>query len=119
MKKLITLVALVGCISAQAQSRFVAEGTNDTMFREGVATYSDNNGLTALSWFKYLGKFDSGTDRTLIQVHCDSRLFRIIRNTSFRNGRMISDTGENWSAAWMNPVPGTLTTEVQQICYTR
>jgi len=119
MKKLITLLALTGAITVQAQSRFVADGVNDTMYREGVATYSDNNGLTALSWFKYQGKFDSGTDRTLIQVHCDSKLFRVIRNIGFKNGHMVTDTGENWSAPWTNPVPGTLTLNVQQICYTR
>jgi hypothetical protein len=122
MKKIAValVITLSTFVSAQAQSRFVVEGQNDFVYRESVATYGDNNGLTALGWWKFVGKYDNDkSDKYLIQVHCSSRLFRFIRIMEYRQGRATYNSGENWSAQWQNPVPGTLTEFFQDMCTVR
>ena len=122
MKKIITVIAITlgTIVSAQAQSRFIVEGDTDLLYRDGVATYGDNNGLTALGWWRFVNKNDTSVvERNLIQVHCSSRLFRFIRIMEFRQSKVIYNSGENWSAQWENPVPGTLTEFFQDMCKIR
>lgn len=119
MKKLIALIALTGAITAQAQTRFLNEGIDDILYREGVASYSDNRGLVATSWFSMRSKSTGQSGKWLIQIHCDTRLVRTIRSIEYYNGTLIADYPENWSAKWRNPVPGAFESLFQQACYTR
>jgi hypothetical protein len=116
---LITLAIALTAITSQAQSRFINEGAEDILYREGVASYSDNNGLVATSWFTMRSKVDGQSGKWLMQVHCDSRMIRTIRYIGYRNGEVIRNESENWSAQWRNPVPGSFESLFQQACHTR
>jgi hypothetical protein len=114
----ILALALVSA-TAQAQTRFMNEGETDILYREGVASYSDNNGLVATSWFLMRSKTTGEEGKWLVQVHCDSRLIRNIRYIEYNYGRLVTSRPENWNAPWRNPVPGAFESLFQQICYTR
>jgi len=120
MKKILTaLILAVASVGTFAQMRYVAEGTNDLMYREGATTYGYNNGRTALSWFTFKNKQNTTETKTLVQVHCDSRLVRIIREVVYYDNILIQDTNENWYQQWYNPVPETLAVKFQTICTSR
>ena len=119
MKKLVTLLALAGAITAQAQSRYITEGALDYLYRDGVATYSDNNGMVATSWFSMQSKTTQESGKWLMQVHCESRLIRTIKTITYNNNHIVYNTNENWNAPWRNPVPGSFEARMQEICYTR
>lgn len=119
MKKLIALVALTGAITAQAQSRFVADGPEDTLYREGIATYSDNKGLVATSWFSMTSKINGDSGKWLMQIHCETGLIRTIRTIVYSYNNIVQNSNENWNASWRNPVPGAFESKFQQACYTR
>ena len=112
-------MALTGCITVQAQTRYITEGATDYLYRDGVATYSDNNGLVATSWFSMVSKNTAESGKWLIQVHCDSRLIRTIKTVVYNGNTVIMNTNENWSSTWHNPVPGSFEARFQTICYAR
>jgi len=119
MKKLFALLALTGCITAQAQTRWVADGNNDTLYRIGVPSYSDNNGVVATGWFELKSKYNGERLNLLVQVHCSSRLIRTIRSVTYYNGDVIASYPENWYAQWRNPIPGAFESLYQEMCHTR
>lgn len=105
--------------TAQAQLRWLADGSTDTLYREGVATYSDNNGLVATSWFSMFSKTTRESGNWLVQVHCDSGLIRTIRTITYWDHKVDYSTPENWSAQWRNPVPSSFESRFRAICSTR
>lgn len=120
IRKIIAGAALVVVAStANAQSRFIAEGATDILYREGVATYSDNNGLVATSWFAMRSKTTDEAGKWLTQVHCSTGLIRTIRYLEYNRTSLVKNSPENWYSPWRNPVPGSYESFYQQICHTR
>jgi len=120
MKKVLAILALtLAATAAQAQTRFVSESHQDLLYRDGVATYSDNNGLVALSWFRFVSKTGQNVMMDLVQVHCDTGLYRSIRAVTYVNGQVVSGGQENWSARWENPIPGSVSQRFTTICWSR
>ena len=121
MKKFVTAFVLCAglgaCAMAHAGSRAIAYNDDDIMYRDGIATYSYNNGTVATSWFSTKSRFSNGDDtRVLIQIHCSSGLIRNVRSIEYSYNRVVSDTGENWNTKWRNPIPGSLESFFEQAC---
>lgn len=120
MRKILAILALaLVAIPAQAQSRFVADSAQSVLFRDGVATYSDNNGLVATSWFTFRDRHRDETAQVLMQVHCATGLIRYIREIVSVAGQPTAMNQENWQARWENPIPDTLSSRFQVVCWSR
>jgi hypothetical protein len=119
MKKLLLTALILASGAAHADLRWLTDSSTDTLYRSGVATYSDNNGLVATSWFSMFSKTTAESGKWLIQVHCDTGLVRTIRTITYMNNVVDYNTPENWLAPWRNPIPGSFEARFRVACTSR
>lgn len=119
MKSVLAVLILACSGLAQAQTQLIGTGVNDSLYREGTATYSNLNGVVATSWFSLQSKNSADSGKWLMQVHCDTRLIRTIRTVAYYHNVPIADSGENWQSLWRNPVPSSLEALFQAVCTQR
>jgi len=115
---LLAVATSVMCLSAQAQSteKHLATSSDYSLYQVGQVTLGRNNGIVALSWFKYYDQIYASNVLQLAQVHCPTGMYRVIRSVEIVNGYTTHTGAENWNQVWENPVPGTFSQFYTVIC---
>jgi len=115
MKKLIALFALIGAISAQAQETPFYTSTESNIYRVGQTTRSFNNGPVMTTWMKLVSKYQDKYSLDLVQVHCPTGMYQVLKHTEYVNGGYLKSSNEN-PTGWVYATPGTLGDSLKYLC---
>lgn len=115
MKRVISALALVVSFNSQAQEVPFFFGNEDTIFRVGQTTKSFNNGPVMTTWLKIVNKFQDKYSMNLVQVHCPSGMYKVLKYAEYVNGGYLK-VNDEIPGPWVHATPGTLGDNLKELC---
>jgi hypothetical protein len=102
--------------SALAQETFLFQSTGSVVYRVAPITQSFNNGPVKSTWLKLVSLTHDQYEMHLVEVHCPTGKYRLIKYQQYVNGGYLGDGDEYSSPKWNHPVPNTLGEALRRLC---